>query len=229
MRSTIAARMAESKQTIPHFYIEAEIEMSSALKLVDELNSAREDGDARVTVTALLVRSCAQALREHPRLNAVWTSEGLLEAEDVNVAVAVALEDGLLAPAVLRADRLDVRGTATAVADLVDRARSERLRPAELTEATFTLSNLGMFDVTSFVAIVTPPQVAILAVARPFERLALVDEELSTRHVLRATLSADHRAVDGVDAARFLETLKACLEGKDEPTRKEGPRDSTRA
>lgn len=228
MRSAIAARMTESKRTVPHFYVEAEIEMSPALDLVEDLNDAQEDDGVRVTVTALLVHACARALGENPRLNAVWTSDGLLEAEDVNVGVAIALDDGLLAPAVLGADRLDVRATAAAVADLVERARTGHLRPAEVGEATFTLSNLGMFDVSSFAAIVTPPQVAILAAARPIERLTLLEGELRVTNVLRATLSADHRAVDGIDAARFLESVKASLEGEGESNGKERPRDSAR-
>jgi pyruvate dehydrogenase E2 component (dihydrolipoamide acetyltransferase) len=220
--------MTESKQTIPHFYVEAEIEMSPALELMQRLNGDRAEGEARITVTALLIQACARALRRHPRLNAVWTSDGLLEAEDVNVGVAIALDDGLLAPALLGADRLELRETAAAVADLAERARSGKLRPAEVGEATFTLSNLGMFDVTSFAAIVTPPQVAILAAARPLERLVLTGGEHAVEHVLRATVSADHRAVDGVDVARFLESIKACLKGDGEATRKERPRDDAR-
>jgi pyruvate dehydrogenase E2 component (dihydrolipoamide acetyltransferase) len=211
MRAGIAARMTESKLTVPHFYVETEIEIAPALELIEYLNETAEDGDARVTVTALLVRGCAVALREQPRLNAVWTPDGLLEAEDVNVGVAVALDEGLLAPAVLAADGLDLRETAAAVADVAERARAGKLRPAELGEATFTISNLGMFEITSFAAIVPPPQVAILATGRPQERLGLQDGEVVGRRVMHATLSADHRAVDGVDAARFLATLTTCF------------------
>src|SRR5205807_1802449 len=121
--------------------------------------------------------------------------------------VAIGLDDGLVAPALLRADQLDLAKTAAALADLVERARSTKLRPAEMSEATFTLSNLGMFDVSAFTAIVTPPQVAILATARPVERWT----GDGTTSLMTATLSSDHRAVDGIDAARFLETFKEAM------------------
>jgi pyruvate dehydrogenase E2 component (dihydrolipoyllysine-residue acetyltransferase) len=130
----------------------------------------------------------------------------------VNLAVAIALDHGLVAPALLGAERLDVDETATALGDLVERARGTRLRPAEMTDATFTLSNLGMFDVSAFTAIVTPPQVAILAIARPVERCLLEQGEPVRKSMLTATLSADHRALDGADAARFLETFKQAIE-----------------
>jgi pyruvate dehydrogenase E2 component (dihydrolipoamide acetyltransferase) len=174
-------------------------------------------------VTALLVRACAVALRAHPRLNAVWTEEGLARAEQVNVGVAVALEDGLIAPAILSADSLSISETAAALADVSTRARGQRLRPPELTDGTFTLSNLGMFDITAFTAIINPPQVAILATGRTVQRARAVDGELRLVSVLTATLSADHRALDGADAAQFLESLKVSLEspGTLEPERKE--------
>ncbi|HZP31184.1 MAG TPA: 2-oxo acid dehydrogenase subunit E2, partial [Acidimicrobiia bacterium] len=156
--------------------------------------------------------ACVAALAEHARFNAVWTSEGLLEVEEINPGIAVGLDDGLVAPALLSAQRLDLVQTAAAVSDLVERARSQRLRPAELSEATFTLSNLGMFDVTAFTAIVTPPQVAIMATGRPVARWIDGDEGPVQASVLTATLSCDHRAVDGVDAARFVGTFKAAME-----------------
>jgi pyruvate dehydrogenase E2 component (dihydrolipoamide acetyltransferase) len=210
MRAAIARRMSESKREAPHFYVSTEIWMDEILSLVEE--ESETNGGVRITETAALVRACVEGLREHPRLNAVWTPGGLFQADEVNIGVAVALDGGLIAPALLGADRLGLRETAQALADLVERARSSRLRPAEVGEATFTLSNLGMFQVTSFTAIVTPPQVAILAAGRSVERVRVVDGEIAQRSVMTATLSADHRAVDGVDAARFLQTLKKTLE-----------------
>jgi pyruvate dehydrogenase E2 component (dihydrolipoamide acetyltransferase) len=164
-------------------------------------------------MTAALVRACAVSLRAIPIFNSVWTDGGLLMAEEINVGVAVALEGGLIAPAVLGCRDLDLLETAERVSDLVDRARANKLRAAEMTEATFTLSNLGMFDVASFIALVTPPQVGILAAGKSIVR-ALVAEDgtLTTGPVLVATLSADHRAVDGADAARFLGVFKNALE-----------------
>jgi pyruvate dehydrogenase E2 component (dihydrolipoamide acetyltransferase) len=206
MRAGIARRMVESKQQAPHFYVQTEVAVDPVRDAIAALN---EDADApRVTMTAALVLASAAALRAHPMFNSVWTKDGLLQADEINVGIAIALDDGLVAPALLGADSLDLRGAASALRDLAERARAMRLRPAEISGATFTLSNLGMFDVTAFVAIVTPPQVAILATARTVERWT----GDGRRGTLTATLSADHRAVDGADAARFLETFKHALE-----------------
>ena len=211
MRAAIARRMQSSKQEVPHFYVSAEIRMDAAVALVDELN--RESGDCtRVSLSALLVRACALALREHPRFNAVWTGDGLALAEQVNVSIAVALDGGLVAPAVLNADELDVRRTAEALSELVGRAHLGKLRGSEMTEGTFTVSNLGMFEVSAFAAIVTPPQVAVLATGKVEKRALWQDGVFVPASVLTATLSSDHRAVDGADAARFLATLQELLE-----------------
>ncbi len=209
MRRAIARRMSDSKRDAPHFYVSAEASVDRAL---EEAERTADGAGTRVTLTACLVRAAAAALVVHPAFNAVWTPEGLARSSSVNVGVAVALEGGLIAPALLDADRLDLRETAVALADLVSRARAGKLRSTEVTEATFTVSNLGMFDVTSFIAIVTPPQVAILA-AGTVQRLPRYDgDDLVARHVIELTLSADHRAVDGAEAAKFLQTLVQALE-----------------
>jgi pyruvate dehydrogenase E2 component (dihydrolipoamide acetyltransferase) len=206
MRAGIARRMVESKQQAPHFYLQTEVAVDAVRDRIAILN---EDADApRVTMTAALVLACATALKDHPRFNSIWTPDGLFQADEINVGIAIALDDGLVAPAVLGTDGLDVRAAATGLRDLAERARSQRLRPAEISGATFTLSNLGMFEVSAFTAIVTPPQVAILATGRPIERWT----PDGGTGILTATLSADHRAVDGVDAARFLETFKHAME-----------------
>jgi pyruvate dehydrogenase E2 component (dihydrolipoamide acetyltransferase) len=210
MRRAIAQRMTESKTTIPHFYVETKIDMSSVMRRVSQLNADAESG--RVTVTAALVRGCALALREHPQVNARWTEDGLAIADRANISIAIALDDGLVAPALIGAEDLDVFAIAIAIADMADRARLGKLRPIEISEGTFTLSNLGMFDVSSFTAIVTPPQVAVLAVARPVETLVLEAGGVVGKPILSAVMSADHRALDGADAARFLTTLKSLLE-----------------
>jgi pyruvate dehydrogenase E2 component (dihydrolipoamide acetyltransferase) len=210
MRAAIARRMVESKQQAPHFYVQTEVVVNGVRDRLAELNA--DGSEPRTTMTAALVRACVAGLRGHPQFNAIWTDDGLLQADDVNVGIAIALDDGLVAPALLTADRLDARETAAALRDLAERARAQRLRPAELGGATFTLSNLGMFGVTAFTAIVTPPQVAILATARPVERWLFANGAPQAVSVLTATLSADHRAVDGVDAARFLETFKQAME-----------------
>ena len=209
MRKAIARRMSDSKREAPHFYASTEIEMDEAGALVAEES---DRAGRRITATAALVRACVLALRESPRVNSVWTDEGLLQAEDVNIGVAVALDDGLIAPALLAADRLDLQATAAALDDLADRARTGKLRASEVSDATFTLSNLGMFQVSAFAAIVTPPQVAILATGRSMPRVLPGETGPRVVSVMTATLSADHRALDGADAARFLGTLKETLE-----------------
>ena len=209
MRSAIARRMVKSKQEAPHFYVATEVEVDAAVAEAERV--ATESGE-RVTLTSLLVRAVAAALREHPELNAVWSEEGLVRRHSINVGVAIALDDGLIAPALLGCDALTTLEVSVALRDLVERARAGKLRGSELTDATFTLSNLGMFDVDAFAAIVTPPQVAILATGRAARVPRYDGEELVPRTVLTATLSADHRAVDGADVGRFMGTFKRTLE-----------------
>lgn len=206
--------MVQSKQQCPHFYVQSEVVVDGVTRRLAELNQDKRA--TRTTMTVALVRACVAALRKYPQFNSVWTPDGLLQAEDVNLGVAIALDDGLLAPALLQADRVDLAGTTEALRDLVERTRLQRLRPAEITGATFTLSNLGMFAVTAFTAIITPPQVAILATARPTERVVLTDDGPVRTSVMTATLSSDHRAIDGVDAARFMETFKNAIEAPEQ-------------
>lgn len=211
MRRAIARRMVESKQQIPHFYLSTEIEMDALLATADAANTdrARED---RVTVTAYLLRAVALTLAEHPAFNATWNGPVIEQVDAINIGVAIALDDGLIAPALLDCRKRDVADLATGLADLVTRTRAGKLRAAEIGEGTFTLSNLGMFEITSFTAIVTPPQVAILATARTVERPVVRDGAVAIRKIMTATLSSDHRVVDGVAAARFLATLKGLIE-----------------
>ncbi len=211
MRRAIARRMTESKQQVPHFYLSTEIEMDAVLDLTDRTNEGRERSD-RVTVTAFLLRAVALTLAEHPAFNATWNGPVIEHVDAINIGVAIALDDGLIAPALLDCRERDVADLATGLADLVARTRAGKLRAAEIGEGTFTLSNLGMFEITSFTAIVTPPQVAILATARTVERPVVRDGALTIRRIMTATLSSDHRVVDGVGAARFLATLKGLIE-----------------
>ena len=203
--------MAESKQHAPHFYLSTEIEMDDLLAAVDRANETRSR-EERLTVTAFLARAVALTLADHPAFNAVWNGDVVELVDDINLGVAIALDDGLIAPALLDCAERSVEDLAAGLKDLVARTRSGKLRAAEIGEGTFTLSNLGMFDVTAFTAIITPPQVAILATARTMERPVRRDGEVAFRQVMTATLSSDHRVVDGAWAARFLGTLKSVLE-----------------
>jgi pyruvate dehydrogenase E2 component (dihydrolipoamide acetyltransferase) len=209
MRKAIARRMVDSKREAPHFYVEAEVPMGAVLAFTKRTGVGSDAPKA--TVTAVLSRACAVALQRHPGLNAVWTQRGLERMDAVNLCVAVALDDGLIAPALLGAEALSLPETGDALAALVARARAKRLSPQEVSEGTFTLSNLGMFDVSRFTAIVVPPQVAILATGRTVERPVVVDGEIVSRTVMAATVSAVHRAVDGADVAAFLETYTSLL------------------
>jgi len=210
MRAAIARRMSASQREVPHFYVSAEIETA---RVEASLAALSESSGRRVSMTSALVRACALALAQHPEMNAVWGDDGLVVASEINIAVAVALDDGLIAPALLDCGELELAEVAARLGDLIGRTRAGKLRLPELNDATFTLSNLGMFDVSAFAALVTPPQVAILAAGRSITRvLPAGDGGVTTGRVMDVTLSADHRAVDGADAARFLGSLKQLLE-----------------
>lgn len=212
MRQAIGRRMVASKQEAPHFYISGEVEVDASLARVAELS----EGGERVSLTALLLRATVVSLARHPGLNAIWRDGELLLADDVNVGVAIATDSGLLAPAVFAADAGTVVDAARALGDVVARARAGKLRGAEMTEATFTLSNLGMFEVSSFIPIITPPQVAILGVGKTTRVPRYQGEEIVPRALMTVTVSADHRATDGADVARFLQTFKTTVENPEE-------------
>jgi pyruvate dehydrogenase E2 component (dihydrolipoamide acetyltransferase) len=211
MRRAIARRMTESKQRVPHFYLSTEIEMDALLAAADYANAGRAR-EERVTVTAFLLRAVALTIAEHPEFNAAWNGDVVERWDAINIGIAIALEDGLIAPALLDCRERGIADLAAGLGDLLSRTRAGKLRAAEIGEGTFTLSNLGMFDVTAFSAIITPPQVAILATAKTVERPVVRNGEIVVRKVMAATLSSDHRVVDGVGAAGFLGTLKRLIE-----------------
>lgn len=211
MRRAIARRMVESKGRAPHFYLSTDVEMDALMATAERFNIGRAK-EARLSVTAFLIRAVALTLAEHPMFNAVWNEDVVEQADSINVGVAIALDDGLIAPALIDCRDRSVEDLATALGDLVARTRIGKLRAPEINDGTFTLSNLGMFEVSAFTAIITPPQVAILATARTEARAVVRDDGVVIRRMMTATLSSDHRVVDGVGAARFLETLKGLVE-----------------
>jgi pyruvate dehydrogenase E2 component (dihydrolipoamide acetyltransferase) len=226
MRAAIARRMVQSKQQAPHFYVATELDMEALTEAAARLGAARQaagngapdsapGGAPRIGLTAFLLKAVALTLAEHRTFNAVWEGDTLMLVDAINIGVAIALDDGLIAPAVLGCETLGVEELGAALADLVARTRAGKLRAAELTEATFTLSNLGMFEVSQFTAIVVPPQVSILATGRSEARAMVRDGTVVVRRTMNATLSSDHRAVDGAGAARFLGTLKGLIERPD--------------
>jgi pyruvate dehydrogenase E2 component (dihydrolipoyllysine-residue acetyltransferase) len=210
MRAAIARRMSASNRDIPQFNVSNRIDMTEPVARVEATASSQ----GKLTITALLVHATVAALREHPILNSRWDADAVYTHDRVNLSIAVAVPGGLLAPAILRADDLSPLQIARSLSDLVGRARTQKLKPDELTAGTFTLSNLGGFDVSGFTALVTPPQIAVLATSS-IEKYPIFNHGLwQSRAMMNATLTADHRVVDGVDAARFLTSLKQHLEAR---------------
>jgi pyruvate dehydrogenase E2 component (dihydrolipoamide acetyltransferase) len=214
MRQAIAKGLQASKQNIPHFYctIDVDVEELSALRV--RLNTALEGEKIRLSIGDLISKAVAVALLKHPALNAHYsekTSE-ITRFGDVHLGFAVALPDGLIVPVLRNIDQMGLKEIRTRSADLIDRARAQRLKQDEMTGATFTISNLGTFGVREFAAIINPPSVAILAVASAEKRPVVRNDQIVARTMLTLTLSADHRAVDGAVAAEFLRTLKGLLE-----------------
>jgi pyruvate dehydrogenase E2 component (dihydrolipoamide acetyltransferase) len=209
MRSTIARRLSESKRDLPHYRLVADLDMDALATKRAAMVAAGE----RVSINDLLLHAVATALRQHPRLNAQFTGEELLQFGQVDLAVAVATPGGLVTPIVRNATGLSVQQIATSVRELAERARAGKLARDEITGGTFTVSSLGMFGVRQFDAIINPPQVAILAIGAMEERPVVRHGVLAVGRVVTVTLSSDHRVVDGADAAAFLATLKAAVTG----------------
>ena len=209
MRTTIARRLSESKRDLPHYRLVADLDMDALATKRAAMVAAGE----RVSINDLLLHAVAVALRQHPRLNAQFTGDELLQFEQVDLAVAVATPGGLVTPIVRNAAGLPVQQIALSVRELAERARAGKLARDEITGGTFTVSNLGMFGVRQFDAIINPPQVAILAIGAMEERPVVRHGALAVGRVVTVTLSSDHRVVDGADAAAFLATLKATVAG----------------
>ncbi len=211
LRLTVAKQMVASKRETPHFYVTSEIDMSEVARLRAALATSGAIPE-RLTFTHFLIRALAVTLPRHPRVNASWSDGAIIYHDDVNLAVAVAVEDGLLAPVIRGCQNLTLRAIARATADLVEKAQAGRFSGDELSGATFTLSNMGMLDIEEFSAVITPPQAAILAVGAIKERPVVRNGQLAVAKTMRATLSVDHRVLNGIEAGRFLEELKATLE-----------------
>ena len=209
MRRTIAKRLSESVLTAPHFYVTVEVDMDAAVALRAEIEDVE---DVKVSYNDLVVKACAKALTRFPTVNASWTGETIQTHADVHVGVAVSLPDGLLTPVVRHADRKSVVLISREIKDLALRARDRKLQPQEFTGSTFTVSNLGMFDVSEFTAIINPPESCILAVGAVKKVPVVVDDELTIGQRMKLTLSSDHRVVDGALAAQFLAEVRRLLE-----------------
>ena len=213
MRQAIAGVTSRSKREAPHFYVTSEIDMDRAVDLRAQLNEALREGDGpRVSVNDLIVKAAAKALEAFPKFNASFKGDHLELHSDVNIGIAVALEEGLILPAIAACSEKSLQEIAAASTDLVGRAQGGTLRAEEYTGGTFSISNLGMFDVDSFAAIIYPPNAAVLAVGTVKEQPVVRNRQVTVAHVMKATLSVDHRVADGAEGARFLMEVKRYLE-----------------
>jgi pyruvate dehydrogenase E2 component (dihydrolipoamide acetyltransferase) len=211
IRQTIARRMTESKQQAPHFYITVSITMDAALALRRQLNERLPD-DQKISVNDLVIKATALTLLKFPNLNASYAGEVIRHPEHINISMAVPLPEGLISPTLHDCDRKPLAQIAQESKALVERARRGRLRADDVSGGTFTISNLGPFDVESFVAIINPPQAAILAVGTAKPQPVVRDGQVTVATVMQATLSVDHRVTDGAEAATFVAALRTLLE-----------------
>ena len=213
MRRTIAHRLSQSSREVPHVYLWTEVDMTEAGRLMRSLRGSPDAaGEIKVTITDIFIKAVAVVLRDHPRLNARLKDNRIEILKDVNIGLAVALEDGLIVPALEKADQKRLPKIAGERKDLVDRAHEGRLTLEEIERGTFTISNLGMYDITFFTSILNPPQSAILSVGKTMERPVVRDGSVVIRPILEMSLAIDHRSVDGALGAVFLQDLKKSLE-----------------
>jgi pyruvate dehydrogenase E2 component (dihydrolipoamide acetyltransferase) len=209
MRKTIARRLAESKFTAPHFYLTIEIDMDNAIASRAAINAS---GDVKISYNDFVVKACAMALRKHPVINSSWLGDKIRTNHHVHIGVAISVEDGLLVPVVRFADQKGLHQISAEVKDYAGKAKSKKLQPADWEGNTFTISNLGMFDIDQFTAIINPPDACILAVGSIQQKPVVKNNAVVPGNVMKVTLSCDHRVVDGVAGAEFLKTLKSYLE-----------------
>jgi pyruvate dehydrogenase E2 component (dihydrolipoamide acetyltransferase) len=210
MRRIVGERMVQSKQTAPHFYLSMDIDMTGVSNSRAQRKTHLKEGVP--SVNDFILHACAHALKDFPSVNASFTEQGIQLHADINLGMAVALEEGLVVPVIRNADRLSLTELAARSRELVDKAQKKKLLPVDYEGGTFTVSNLGMLAVDSFVAIINPPQCAILAVGRVAPRVVADEGMFAIKSLMTATLSADHRVVDGAIAARFLKQVKEVLE-----------------
>ncbi|HXI21961.1 MAG TPA: dihydrolipoamide acetyltransferase family protein, partial [Gemmatimonadales bacterium] len=214
IRKTIAKRLAQSIGPVPTFYLTTEVDMERVAEAREALN-ARADADqggGKVSFNDIVLKATAMALRQHPACNAWWQEDSIRYWNEVHLSVAVAVEDGLITPVIRHADAKTLREIGAEVRDLASRARDRRLRPEEYTGGTFSVSNLGMFDIDQFTAVINPPEAGILAVGSVVTKPAVQDGAVVARRRMRLTMSCDHRVIDGATGAAFLKTLKQMLE-----------------
>lgn len=209
MRKTIAKRLGESKFTAPHFYLTIEINMDRA---VDARKAVNASGNGKISFNDIVVKASALALRQHPMINASWMGDKIVINGSIDVGVAVAVDEGLLVPVIRNTDLKPMREINAEVREMAGRAREKRLKPEEMQGNTFTISNLGMFGIDEFTAIINPPASCILAVGQIEKKPVVKNDQIQISSMMKVTLSCDHRVVDGATGAAYLQTLQAYLE-----------------
>jgi pyruvate dehydrogenase E2 component (dihydrolipoamide acetyltransferase) len=216
MRKVIARRLTEAKSTIPHFYVSMDVEIDELVALGEKLNAkspARDKPDSYfITINDLVIKATAATLRKVPAVNASWTDEGMVYYDDVDISIAVAIPDGLITPIIRKADQKGLLTISREMKDLAGRARAGKLKPEEFQGGGFSISNMGMFGVSQFNAIINPPQAGILAVAAGQKRPVVKNGELAVATVMTVTMSVDHRVIDGALAATWLKAFKGIVE-----------------
>ncbi len=209
MRKVIAKRLGESKFSAPHFYLTMEMNMD---KMISAREAINEESPIRISYNDLIVKASALTLRKHPEINASWFGDKITYHEDINIGVAVAIDDGLMVPVIRNADRKTLVAIKSEIKDLAGKAKSRKISTEEMQGNTFTISNLGMFDIDEFTAIINPPDACILAVGSIVQKPIVKDGEIVVGNIMKVTLSCDHRIVDGAKGAAFLQTLKSFIE-----------------
>jgi pyruvate dehydrogenase E2 component (dihydrolipoyllysine-residue acetyltransferase) len=210
IRQTIAKRLVTSLGPVPHFFLTTDIEMDRAAEMRRGINAL--DPDLKISVNDIIIKVAAAALLQHPQVNASFQEKFVRYYDQVDIGVAVAIEDGLITPVVRAADQKSLSQIAAEVRELAERARSRKLKPEEYTGATFSISNLGMFGIDEFTAVINPPEGAILAVGAMTAKPVVRENEIVVRQMMRVTMSCDHRIIDGATGAKFLQTFKKILE-----------------
>ena len=210
IRQTIAKRLVTSLGPVPHFFLTTDIEMDRAAEMRRGINAL--DPDLKISINDIVIKVAAAALIQHPEVNASFQEKFVRYYEQADIGVAVAIEDGLITPVVRAADQKSLSQIAAEVRELAERARSKRLKPEEYTGATFSISNLGMFGIDEFTAVINPPEGAILAVGAMTPKPVVRENEIVVRQIMRVTMSCDHRVIDGATGAKFLQTFKKILE-----------------
>jgi len=209
MRKTIAKRLLESKVTVPHFYLTVEINMKRAIDFRASLN---EITGTKISYNDIVVKGVAFALRENPTANSSFAGDKIIQHGNIDISIAVATDDGLITPVLRNADSKSIAGISAEVKELTKKARERKLKPEEFTNGTFTISNLGMYDVENFAAIINPPEGAILAIGSIVEKPVVENGQIVVGHTMKVTLSCDHRVVDGAVGAQFLQSFKKIME-----------------